>query len=545
MLHRTVSNRRCLASLELAAGGDRRRKAQPVASYARDVARSPRVILLAGLVAAASVATGACAATIELDVGAQPINESPTPASTPRVDSRLQPDEALATPTPAPTEVAAAPSPTPLAEPAPAATPTPVPELPYGEAIDTYLADIEAFWAGAAPALVDGGFVPVDAVVPYDPTELDNIPACAGEVGPLEIYRENAFYCEPDDYIAWDDAVLFPDLYRTYGDFSVGLVLAHEYGHAIQSRAEAIGPTVFLELHADCLTGAWAGSVADGSRPGVPFESTDLDNAIGGFLTFADPRGTPAGDPGAHGTAFDRVNAFAQGFEGELPACAQYLDDPPQTASILIPPSDPSGGDLPLDQLIPLLVTDLQVYLDGLGRREIDPSFDAPGEPVEFGSGIGDPPACGGAELSADAIDGSAYYCETDRTVYIDRFELQELWVEIGDFAPAYGVAHSYSMSVAVESIAADPTAAVLAADCLVGVWARDIFDDARLPAAARTHQIELSAGDLDEGIVGLVLVPPIGPSLTASPGLQTFDRVSAFSAGFFRGVSQCPFSPG
>ncbi|MCP4223955.1 MAG: hypothetical protein GY773_11475, partial [Actinomycetia bacterium] len=163
----------------------------------------------------------------------------------------------------------------------------------------------------------------------------------------------------------------FPELYEVFGDFAVGLVIAHEYGHAMQARGRVDGPTIFVELHADCLAGAWAGSVAAGEGGMAPFfDRDDLDGAIGGFLTFADPRGTPAADLEAHGTAFDRLNAFSEGFENGLTPCGAYLTDPPQTASILIDPED-EEGNMPLVDLLPLLAEDLGVFMNTLGEAQV------------------------------------------------------------------------------------------------------------------------------------------------------------------------------
>ena len=437
-------------------------------------------------------------------------------------------DEDTPTPTEEPTEV-------PTVEP----TPTPLPDLGYQEAIDVFFADVEAFWEDEADKLGIIDFSPVEARIPYDPSVPGAVPTCGGELGPSAIYVGNAFYCTPDDYIAWDDVGLFPELYDDYGDFTVGLVIAHEYAHAVQARANLDGPTIFVELQADCLAGAWAGAVASSGGPELRYDPTDLDNAIGGFLTFADPLGTPAGDPTAHGTAFDRLNALADGFEFGVDACPRFLTDPPQTASLAVDRRDENDGDLPLDQLLPILVADLDNYLGIVGAELLGPDYVVPQALVEFGAGIGDPADCGGLSVDARALPGSAYYCELTRTVAIDRAELEQLWGEVGDFAPAYAVAHAYAASVA-SPLGATAADVILVADCIVGVWARDVFEATATPPPPREHSIFLSAGDLDEGIVGLLLVPPVGVSLAPTGPIAVFDRVAAFSDGFFAGAQTC-----
>lgn len=477
----------------------------------------PAARFAAGAFVAAVLAT-ACATAIEIHVegeGAAGVASDP--------DSDVSGDD----PVPEPTEV----------------VPDPVEELSYEDAIDVYFADVERFWSEASPAALGLEFSPVSARIPYDIADDATIPACGGELGPLELYDGNAFYCQPENYIAWDNVGLFPDLYEQFGAFTLGLVISHEYGHAVQASAGFDGPTIFVELQADCLAGAWAGTVARGEGTDVPFARSDLDDAIGGFLTFADPLGTPAADPDAHGTAFDRLNAFVESFEGGVDVCLDYISDPPETATLLVDRADDTEGNLPMDELLPLMTEDLAIFLNALGQGEVSADFMAPGAPLQFGGPLGDPPACGALTVAADDVAGSAYYCEADGQVYIDRSELDELWRIVGDFAPAYSVAHSYAMSIVVEFISDDPAAAVLAADCVVGVWSRVAFDRAALPPEEQVFDLVLSAGDLDEGIVGLLLVPPLGPSLTEPEGLVTFDRAAEFARGFFQGISQCPLS--
>lgn len=487
---------------------------------------SPRP--LAALAVVLLVAAG-CATSLDINVRTDAGPEMPASGQEFAAGDEPEPTEQN-TPTPAdePTAV-------PTVEP----SPTPLPDLGYQEAIDVYFADVERYWADEAAALGVGDFSPVAELIPYDPSEPGAVPTCGGELGPSAIYVGNAFYCTPDDYIAWDDVGLFPELYDEYGDFTVGLVIAHEYAHAIQARANLDGPTIFVELQADCLAGAWAGAVATSGGPELRYDPTDLDNAIGGFLTFADPLGTPAGDPSAHGTAFDRLNALADGFALGVEACPRFLTDPPRTASLAVDRFDENEGNLPLVDLLPILVDDLTNYLGIVGGELIGADYVVPQTLVEFGAGIGDPADCGGLSVDAGDLPGSAYYCELTRTVAIDRGELEELWAEVGDFAPAYAVAHAYAASVA-SPLGATAADVILVADCIVGVWARDVFEATNTPPPPREHSIFLSAGDLDEGIVGLLLVPPVGVSLAPTGPIAVFDRVAAFSDGFFSGARTC-----
>ena len=58
-----------------------------------------------------------------------------------------------------------------------------------------------------------------------------------------------------------------PSCASNFGEFAVGLVFAHELGHAVQARV-GYNPsaTVYLEQQADCFAGAWAQHVAEQRR---------------------------------------------------------------------------------------------------------------------------------------------------------------------------------------------------------------------------------------------------------------------------------------
>ena len=82
--------------------------------------------------------------------------------------------------------------------------------------------------------------------------------------------------------------MLFPEQRDKYGDFAIPLVLAHEWGHAIQARSNFTARTVTRELQADCFAGAWAKHAQDDRVFDVT--SADLDGALAGLL---DVRDTP------------------------------------------------------------------------------------------------------------------------------------------------------------------------------------------------------------------------------------------------------------
>ncbi len=63
--------------------------------------------------------------------------------------------------------------------------------------------------------------------------------------------------------MAWDAEGLLPDLQSRFGDFAIPVVLAHEWGHAVQGRSNFAARTVTKELQADCFAGAWSKHAQD------------------------------------------------------------------------------------------------------------------------------------------------------------------------------------------------------------------------------------------------------------------------------------------
>ena len=121
---------------------------------------------------------------------------------------------------------------------------------------------------------------------------------------------------------------LVPELYEEFGGFTLGIVFAHELGHAIQERAGVAGPTIMRELQADCFAGAWTADVEDGGAEHFEVGIEDLDRAVAGFLELRDEVGVVRADhPAAHGTGFDRIGAFVEGYEHGASRCAAYPDE--------------------------------------------------------------------------------------------------------------------------------------------------------------------------------------------------------------------------
>ena len=129
--------------------------------------------------------------------------------------------------------------------------------------------------------------------------------------------------------------------------------MAHEFGHAMQARFgfAASGRSIQDETQADCFAGAWTGWVAEGKAEHVSLRTPELDDVIRGFLLLRDDVGTDPNDSQAHGSYFDRVSAFYEGFDGGVGACRDDFGEDRLFTAAVVPTAGTSqtGGNAPLD----------------------------------------------------------------------------------------------------------------------------------------------------------------------------------------------------
>jgi len=145
------------------------------------------------------------------------------------------------------------------------------------------------------------------------------------------------FYC-PGDRIIYMDMSFFEELRTKFGaeggDFAVAYVLAHEFGHHIQTlletsdkvrqlqenRSETEGNklSVALELQADFYAGLWThynekqNAVLD---PGDIEEALSAANAVGDDAIQKKMQGQVVPDSFTHGTSEQRMYWFNRGFK--------------------------------------------------------------------------------------------------------------------------------------------------------------------------------------------------------------------------------------
>ena len=189
---------------------------------------------------------------------------------------------------------------------------------PYDTVLRATLASVARYWAATMPPVYDKPYRPMKGGI-YAYSQDSTIPPCGGMGMPYLLVQQNAFYCPESDFIAWDDQGLFPRLEKRYGPFLLSIVLAHEWGHAVQQRNEldTFLDGVTLEQQADCFAGSWAASLTAATDPVLTkLRDKNLDRSLSGFVEFRDRLGMTADDLGAHGTAFDRIRAFQEGYDG-------------------------------------------------------------------------------------------------------------------------------------------------------------------------------------------------------------------------------------
>jgi len=190
----------------------------------------------------------------------------------------------------------------------------------YEEAVAAMAYLLDAYWSDAFRENgLDTYRSPADVYGYYPGEDTDVI--CGGEDAATP---ENAFYCGGTNEIGWDEPGLFLPYFFERGELAVGIVLAHEWGHLVQARADAgFGITYEQELNADCLAGAWLrgmdrADLLDGVAPG---DAGDIDLALETIFGLGDAPGTPFEDPQAHGQPKERLAAVALGYADELDGC--------------------------------------------------------------------------------------------------------------------------------------------------------------------------------------------------------------------------------
>ncbi|MCK0177382.1 neutral zinc metallopeptidase [Mycolicibacterium sp. F2034L] len=407
----------------------------------------------------------------------------------------------------------------------PNSTVTPVASL-AAAAVD----DLQAYWSEQFPALYGSEYVPLKGGVYALTASSTKWPECATEYADVE---GNAFFCQLDDSVSWDAEGLLPELQANFGDFVIPVVLAHEWGHAVQHRSgffDENALTVSSELQADCFAGAWSRHARDSGL----FQVSDdqLDDALAGVLDLRDAPGTSAEDPSAHGSGFDRVAAFQDGYDNAAGRCKEYRDGEPTVLELPFEDAEEaaSEGNAPYDSIVNGVPYDLEDYWTHVypeitgGKPWVPLRALEPFDPAN-------PPMCDG---EADD-DYTLFYCVPDDFVAWDNVEdMPEVYREGGDWAVGTLLATQYGLAALTRmGDQSDDRTSTLRSDCLAGSYTASVM----LFNRAETSSFRISPGDLDEGITALLVFRGDGDVERQGHG---FSRVRAYREGVLNGAEGC-----
>jgi predicted metalloprotease len=389
------------------------------------------------------------------------------------------------------------------------------------------IADLQKWWGNEMPKTYDGKqYDPVKggfyAVIPSS----GDLPPCAKAADEIS---GNAFYCPSKDVVAWDAEGLLPTLKEKFGDFIIPVVLAHEWGHAIQARTNFFDKTVVKETQADCFAGAWVKHAQQDKVFDV--SPTDLDAAAAGLLDLRDTPGGSGDDPGAHGSGFDRVGSFQNGYENGLDACKGYKDgDPPVLELPFTDSLDAArGGDAPYDSIVNGVPYDLEdywskVYPELTGEQWVPVKGLKPFSP-------NNPPKCGDKSTEGYVL----FYCVPEDYIGWDNVQaMPHIYKQGGDYAVATMLATQYGLAAMQRANdQSDEKTSDLRADCFAGAYTASVI----LGNRKETSSFSISPGDLDEALTALLLFRGEGDVQRQGTG---WDRVKAFREGVLNGAKPC-----
>ncbi|SOD93186.1 neutral zinc metallopeptidase [Blastococcus haudaquaticus] len=393
------------------------------------------------------------------------------------------------------------------------------------------LADLEDYWSQQLPEVfgteflpLQGGYFSVDPGA-IDPAQYPQGVGCGSD--PAEV-ENNAFYCQAQDApnsdsITYDRAFL-GELAGEFGRFIPALVMAHEFGHAVQARVGSPEASIAVETQADCLAGSWTRWVADGDAERSQLREPELDELLLGYFQLRDPVGTSSAAESAHGSYFDRASAFQEGFDDGPTACRdEFGPERVFTQGRFVSDEDfRQQGNAPYADLIGLVERALPAFWERVFTESLDERFDPPS--IEAFDGTA--PDCA-------PDDRDLVYCEEGNLVGYDEQDLTPEVYELGDYAVATGIAVPYALA-ARSQLGLDPADpdALRSAVCLAGWFSAAV-------TAGEVPGVVISPGDLDESVLFL-LVYGVEEDVLGAADLSGFQLVDLFRAGFVQGGGAC-----
>lgn len=207
----------------------------------------------------------------------------------------------------------------------------------WGEFVSVVLGDTEEVWGSVLPEQAGRNYVQPKLVLYRGVVQS----ACGGASAAM-----GPFYCPNDQqvYLDTDFFNMMAQKMGAGGDFAYAYVVAHEIGHHVQnllgtlsdvtqlrgrvSERDSNALSVLTELQADCYGGIWArqaqekfGSLEQGDLQ----EALGAAEAVGDDVIQANAGRTPVPDSFTHGSAAQRQEWFARGYDsGQLAQCDTF-----------------------------------------------------------------------------------------------------------------------------------------------------------------------------------------------------------------------------
>ena len=160
--------------------------------------------------------------------------------------------------------------------------------------------------------------------------------AAQSAMGPFYCPTDNGIYIDTDFYREMEQKL------GASGDFARAYVIAHEYGHHIQTltgisdqvrrqqqqQPQMANPLqVRMELQADCYAGVWAAKNADRIEPGDLEEGLNAAHSIGDDTLMKSAGQRPVEAAFTHGTSAQRMQWLRKGLQsGNEEDCNTFAD---------------------------------------------------------------------------------------------------------------------------------------------------------------------------------------------------------------------------
>lgn len=404
-----------------------------------------------------------------------------------------------------------------------------------GGEIDTLalhaVTDVQAYWEKHYDAEFEGEFEPVEKLISWSARDSrrSSVEFCSEST-----YRMiNAAYCRLDNSIGWDRALLLPTMSETFGQMAVVMVMAHEYGHAIQNNADLVDrddPVIVKEQQADCFAGAYMRWVAEGESEYFTINTSDgLNSVLAATVAIRDS--DPDDPESVHGSAFERVTAVQVGFTDGAKGCKGIdMDEIEQRRGDLPQSFDGASGEFEItEQSLVELGKALSVILP----LTDEPTYSYDGADIDCSDGVSTEPVtyCPASNTIATNVDGLS-----ERGTPTDDSDMPLPVKVTGDYNGYVVFISRYTLSVQRsrdQELVGAKTG--LRAACLSGVATGKLAETGRAEG-----DITLAAGDLDEAVSGLLTDGLAASDVEGKTVPSGFSRVDAFRAGVLGGEDTC-----